>query len=104
MQESDLTSKAFVIGARETVRGFQLIGVEGKEVSTPSEILETLDDALSADYALIIISASAAYKIEDQLESIRLDNPIPIFVVSDVNLKVDVKELETKFRKFIGIH
>ncbi|MCE7742608.1 MAG: hypothetical protein GOP50_09130 [Candidatus Heimdallarchaeota archaeon] len=104
MQESDLTSKAFVIGARETVRGFQLIGVPGKEVSEPSKILETLDDALQKDYALIIISAVTAYKIEDQLDKIRLETPTPIFVVSDVNLKVDIKELEKKFRKFIGIH
>ncbi|MHA1198731.1 MAG: V-type ATP synthase subunit F [Candidatus Heimdallarchaeaceae archaeon] len=104
MQESDLISKAFVIGARETVRGFQLIGVAGKEVSEPSDILETLDDALQKDYALIIISASTAYKVEDQLEEIRLETHTPIFVVSDVNLKVDTKDLEKKFRKFIGIH
>ncbi len=104
MQESELTTKAFVIGARETVRGFQLIGVPGKEVSTPSEVLETLDYALREDYAFIIISASVAYEIEEQLESIRLDTPTPILIVSDFNFKVDVRELETKFRKFIGIH
>ncbi len=104
MQESDLTNKVFVIGARETVRGFNLIGVPGKEALDASEILETLDDALEKDYALIIISASAAYTIEDQLEEIRLETLTPILVISDVNLKVDTKDLEKKFRKFIGVH
>lgn len=103
MEETDITSKAFVIGARETVRGFQLIGVPGKEARETSEILDTLEDAISKDYALIIISASAAFRIEKQLDEIRLDTPIPIFVISDVNLKVDVKDLEKKFRSFIGI-
>ena len=103
MQESEEMSKVFVIGARETVRGFQLIGIHGKEVTTASEILEALDEALIKDYALIIISASAAYQIENQLEEIRLENSTPIFVVSDVNLKVDVKDLEKKFKRFIGI-
>jgi len=104
MQESDLISKAFVIGARETVRGFHLIGVAGQEAFEKSAILEALDYALEHDYALIILSASAAYKIEDTLESIRLETTTPIIVISDVNLKVDIKDLEKKFRKFIGIH
>jgi len=104
MEDSEITTRAFVIGARETVRGFQLIGVPGKEAKTASEILEVLDDAINKDYALIIISASAAYKIENQLDEIRFDTPIPIFVISDVNLKVDTKDLEKKFKSFIGVH
>ena len=104
MQDSDLTKKVFVIGSRETVRGFQLIGVPGKEANEASEILEVLDEALNKEYALIVISASAAYKIEQQLETIRFEVATPIFVISDVHLKVDVKDLEKKFRKFIGIH
>ena len=103
MEDTNITTKAFVIGARETVRGFQLIGVPGKEARKSSEILEILEEAINKDYALIIISASAAYLIEKQLDEIRLDTPIPIFVISDVNLKVDVKDLEKKFRSFIGI-
>ena len=103
MQDSDVTAKAFVIGARETVRGFQLIGIPGKEAGEAAEILTILEDAIKKDYSLIIISASAAYLIEKQLDEIRLDTPTPIFVISDVNLKVDVKDLEKKFRSFIGV-
>jgi vacuolar-type H+-ATPase subunit F/Vma7 len=103
MQDSDITTRAFVIGARETVRGFHLIGVPGKEARETSEILEILEDAIKQDYALIIMSASAAYLIENKLDEIRLDTPTPIFVISDVNLKVDVKDLEKKFRSFIGL-
>ena len=102
MPDIDITKKAFVIGARETVRGFQLIGVPGKEVSNPNETLDVLEEALNKNYSLIVISASTAYPIEVQLEERRLDTPIPIVVVSDVNMKLDKKDLEKKFRQFFG--
>jgi len=102
MSDLESSKKAFVIGARETVRGFNLIGVPGQEVYTPEETLEKLDETLQKDYTLIILSASVIIGIEDTVEQIRLENATPIIVLSDVNVKLDPRELETKFRKFIG--
>ncbi|MCE7738228.1 MAG: V-type ATP synthase subunit F [Candidatus Heimdallarchaeota archaeon] len=102
MSDLESSKKAFVIGARETVRGFNLIGVPGQEVFTPKETLEKLEEALQKDYTLVIISASVIIGVEETIEQIRLENATPIIVLSDVNVKIDPKELETKFRKFIG--
>jgi len=102
MSDLESSKKAFVIGARETVRGFNLIGVPGQEVFTPEETLEKLEETLQKDYTLIILSASVTIGIEDTLEKIRLESATPIIVLSDVNEKLDPRELETKFRKFIG--
>ncbi len=97
------SKRAFVLGARETVRGFQLIGVSGKEVSNPSEALEILEKAIEEKYSLIIISASIAEEIQDVIDVYRIEEQTPIIVVSDVNTPVDKKDLEKQFRKFIGL-
>ncbi len=97
------SKRAFVLGARETVRGFQLIGVEGKEVSNASEALEILEKAIEEKYSLIIISASTAEEIQDTIDVYRIEEETPIIVVSDVNTPVDKKDLEKQFRKFIGL-
>jgi len=102
MSSSVTSRKAYVIGARETVRGFNLIGVPGEEVSTPDETLETLERILQQDYSLIMISASVIIEIEDTIEQIRLENSTPIIILSDANMKLDPKEIEKKFRRFIG--
>ncbi|MHA1550654.1 MAG: V-type ATP synthase subunit F [Candidatus Heimdallarchaeaceae archaeon] len=95
--------KAFVIGARETVRGFNLIGVPGKEVNDPAEVIETLEEVLEQDYSVIILSSSSTFEIEDQIIELRKNVQTPIIIVSDVNMKVDVKQIEKQFRSFVGI-
>ena len=79
-----------------------LVGVPGEEVSTPDETLETLERILQQDYSLIMISASVIIEIEDTIEQIRLENSTPIIILSDANMKLDPKEIEKKFRRFIG--
>ena len=41
-------------------------------------------------------------RIEEEIDQIRLEYTTPIIIVSDVNMKLDPKDLEKKFRKFIG--
>jgi len=103
MEVLSSSKKAFVIGARETVRGFNLIGVPGKEVSDPKEATELLEQLLREKYSLIIISASIASEMQDIIDEYRIEEQTPIIIVSDVNLQVDKRELEEKFKKFIGI-
>lgn len=103
MADLETTNNAFVIGARETVRGFNLIGVPGKEVNDSAEVMETLEEALEKDYSVIILSASCTFEIEDQIIELRKNVQTPIIIVSDVNMKVDVKQIEKQFRSFVGI-
>ncbi|MEE9409585.1 MAG: V-type ATP synthase subunit F [Candidatus Heimdallarchaeota archaeon] len=103
MTELSSSKKVFVIGARETVRGFNLIGILGKEVKETSEAIELLEKILQEDYSLVIISASVAFEMQDIIDDYRIVEKTPIIIVSDLNMKVEKRELEKKFRKFIGI-
>jgi len=102
MEPITKAKKAFVIGARETVRGFQLIGVPGKEVTSTAEALEILEKILNEDYILVIISASIAKEIEEEIENYRKELLTPIVIVSDVNMKVDKDNLQKMFKSFLG--
>ncbi len=103
MADLGTTKKAFVIGARETVRGFNLIGVPGKEVNDSAEVMETLEEVLEQDYSVIILSASCTFEIENQIIELRKNVQTPIIIVSDVNMQVDIKQIEKQFRSFVGI-
>ena len=103
MADLGTTKKVFVIGARETVRGFNLIGVPGKEVHDSAEVMETLEEVLEQDYSVIILSASCTFEIENQIIELRKNVQTPIIIVSDVNMQVDVKQIEKQFRSFVGI-
>ncbi|MHA1345729.1 MAG: V-type ATP synthase subunit F [Candidatus Heimdallarchaeaceae archaeon] len=103
MEDLDTTKKAFVIGARETVRGFNLIGVPGKEVQDSAEVMELLEEVIEQDYNVIILSASSVFEIENQIVELRKNVKTPIIIVSDVNMQVDAKQIEKQFRSFIGI-
>ncbi len=103
MADLGTTKKAFVIGARETVRGFNLIGVPGKEVKDSAEVMEILEEVLEQDYSVIILSASCTFEIENQIIELRKNVQTPIIIVSDVNMQVDVKQIEKQFRSFVGI-
>lgn len=96
-------SNAYVIGARETVKGFALIGIEGQEVSTPSEALTKLEEILSKGYKIVILSASVAQGLDEELFRLRKEHVTPIIVISDLNTKVNPNEMQENFRKLLGI-
>ncbi|MHA1221814.1 MAG: V-type ATP synthase subunit F [Candidatus Heimdallarchaeaceae archaeon] len=102
MVSPEIKNKAFVIGTRESVKGFNLIGVSGREVSSVEEAISVLDEVIQKDYSIILISASIAYLIEKELDVYRKEVVKPIVVISDLNMKADLKELEKKFKQFIG--
>ena len=102
MEDLKTTKKAFVIGARETVRCFNLIGIPGKEVTDSGEAKELLEQVLKEQYSLIIISGSIASKIQDVIDNYRIESQTPITIISDLNTKIHKDDIEKKFRKFIG--
>ena len=102
MEPVRTTKEAYVIGARETVRGFQLIGVPGCEVTSSSEALDILDRILKGNYTLVIISASVAQQMQEEINDLRKETTIPIIVVSDANTQVERDYFQKMFRSFLG--
>ena len=95
-------NNAYVIGVRETVRGFHLIGIPGKIVNNAEEAKCELEKVIKEKYSLIVISATVAEEIAELIEALRKEFPIPIIVISDLNTKVDMSLLEKSFKTFFG--
>jgi V/A-type H+/Na+-transporting ATPase subunit F len=71
----------FVIGDKDTVLGFQLAGVEGKEVSTPGEAELTFDTALeNHDYGIIIITERVAELIRARVDRFIFSQAFPLIL------------------------
>ncbi|MHA1687294.1 MAG: V-type ATP synthase subunit F [Candidatus Heimdallarchaeaceae archaeon] len=98
-----IKSNAYVIGTRETVKGFALIGVEGKEVPNAEEAFKELHNALSQGYNLIILSASVVTGLDEELFELRKKHLTPIVIVSDLNTSVNPREMEERFKSLLGI-
>ena len=67
------------VGSRIFVTSFQLAGVEGIKVESPSEALEhinSLDNV--SDVGLVLISEDIGKDIRTQLTNIRANRPIPL--------------------------
>jgi V/A-type H+-transporting ATPase subunit F len=67
------------VGSRIFVTSFQLAGVEGIKVESPTEALEhinSLDNV--SDVGLVLISEDIGKDIRTQLTNIRANRPIPL--------------------------
>ena len=67
------------VGSRIFVTSFQLAGVEGIKVESPSEALEhinSLDNV--SDVGLVLISEDIGKDIRTKLTNIRANRPIPL--------------------------
>ena len=67
------------VGSRIFVTSFQLAGVEGIKVESPSEALEhinSLDNV--SDVGLVLISEDIGKDIRTQLTNLRANRPIPL--------------------------
>ena len=71
----------FVIGDRDMITGFRLVGVDGVEVTTVDEARLALSKALAnVDLAVIIISEEFSTKIRDEIDKLRLGRVAPLIV------------------------
>lgn len=60
----------FVIGDRETVLGFRLVGVEGTVATEPSDTLAALNEAVEKDdIGVLLVTEKAAAQVRDAVES-----------------------------------
>jgi vacuolar-type H+-ATPase subunit F/Vma7 len=78
---------AFVIGDRDVVTGFSLVGVKGVVVSSVDEAWRALSKAVeSVDTAIIIISEEFSSKMKDKIDGLRLNPIAPLIVEIPENL------------------
>ena len=67
--------KTYVIGDKDLVLSFNLIGIPGLSVSSRNEALETLKKIIATkEEKIIFISEDLSTLIEDELNEIRLKN------------------------------
>jgi len=73
--------KILVIGNREAVLGFSLVGVHGAAVSTAAEANQALDRALvDADAGLLLVTEDTAALIGARMEQLKLRSTAPLVV------------------------
>ena len=73
--------KMMVIGNPEAVRGFSLVGVNGKSVTSPDTMNQALDEYLAAkDIGIILITEDAAELVRARMDQLMLHSTIPLVV------------------------
>jgi V/A-type H+-transporting ATPase subunit F len=73
--------QGFVIGDREMITGFKLVGVEGTEVSSPEEAKQALSKALArSELAMIIMSEEFSSKIREEIDKTRQERIAPLIL------------------------
>ncbi len=75
--------KCIAIGDNQMITGFRLVGVLGKEATSPKQTLDALKEALTRrDLAIIILSQdfSSEPQIQQEISKIRKERPVPLIV------------------------
>ena len=72
---------AFVIGDRDMVTGFQLVGITGVEVATADEARRTLVKTVETiDVAIVIISEDFSTDLRETIDELRLNRIAPLII------------------------
>lgn len=73
--------KAFIIGEKDVVLGFQLAGVEGSMVSSKEEASEALKKAFGMrDIGIVFITEDFSTQIYDEITRLRSQPNMPFIV------------------------
>jgi V/A-type H+-transporting ATPase subunit F len=73
--------KVLVIGHQEAVLGFSLVGVEGRVVSSPTEVNQALDEAFSmTGIGIILVTQTVAKLIMPRMDQLKLRSTIPLVI------------------------
>ena len=98
--------KLLVLGNREAVQGFTLLGVDGRRVATPEEINQALDEALSrSDVGIVLVTNDVARQIAPRMEQLKLRATVPLVVEipGPAGQSPDEPSLSEVIRQAIGI-
>jgi V/A-type H+-transporting ATPase subunit F len=98
--------KFYVVGDRQTVLGFRLVGIEGTEVADRDETLAALDEAVSKrDIGIILITEGVAGRVRDEVEArlYGMGFPLVLEIPDSRGASPDRPALEEIVRKAVGI-
>lgn len=71
--------RIFVIGDRETVLGFRLVGVKGRAVEEKGRAAEALEEALQRrDAALLLVTREIAALLRDRIDRLKMERLQPL--------------------------
>jgi V/A-type H+-transporting ATPase subunit F len=98
--------KFFVIGDRQTVLGFRLVGVEGKVAVEREEALSALEEAVARrDIGIVLITEAVAGKVRDEVEArlYGLGFPLLLEIPDASGPSPERPEIKDVVRKAVGI-
>ena len=98
--------KFYIIGDRQTVLGFRLVGIEGTDVEDREEALSALRTAVSKkDVGIILITEKVAGKMRDEVEArlYGMGFPLVLEIPDASGPSPDRPKIEELVRKAIGI-
>jgi V/A-type H+-transporting ATPase subunit F len=98
--------KFYVIGDRQTVLGFRLVGIEGKTVEGREDALSALREAVEMkDTGIVLVTESIAGEIRDEVEArlYGIGFPLVLEIPDASGPAEDRPEIEEIVRKAVGI-
>ena len=98
--------KFHVIGDRQTVLGFRLVGVEGTVATEREEALTALHEAVeNTDTGIVLVTEAIAGKIRDEVEArlYGMGFPLVLEIPDASGPAEDRPEIDEIVRKAVGI-
>ena len=97
--------RIMAVGSRIFVTSFQLAGVEGIKVESPSEALERINSLDNvSDVGLVLISEDIGKDIRTQLTNIRANRPIPlIFELPAPGSTKEIVDYRALLKQILGV-
>ena len=99
--------KFYVIGDRDTVLGFQLVGIDGKVAENADEARASLETAFQMkDLGIIVISERIAEKIRSSVDRYVYKTTFPLIIeipdrLGPIERKKSIRQL---IREAVGVH
>ncbi len=92
------------IGSRVFVTSFQLAGVKGVKVDTPTEAMTEINRMGERDIGLVLLSDDIGKEIRSQLTSLRAKRPIPlIFELPSPGSKKEKVDYRAMLKQILGV-
>ena len=98
--------KFYVIGDRQTILGFRLVGIEGRAVESREEALDALKAAVARkDVGIVLITENIAGQVRDEVEArlYGMGFPLVLEIPDSHGPSPDRPPIEDIVRKAIGI-
>jgi len=90
-------AKAYIIGDKDLILGFQLAGIKGMSVSNKNEALHALKQAVNMeDIKIIFISEEFSVQIYDEIDEIRSRGRAPLIVEIPRGLEISGEPSSTQ--------